>query len=89
MKCQILKYPSKFSADSILKYFACFSQETEFDILCTLFPIMTVCIKCQVLFSWKNKKNISYCRLLKNLLRVLSIIQENIVSISDLLELPR
>ena len=30
-------------------------------------------MKCQILFSGKNKKNISKCRLLKILLRVLSV----------------
>ena len=30
-------------------------------------------MKCQKLFSGKNKKNISVCRLLKILLRVLSV----------------
>ena len=33
----------------------------------------TVCMKCQILFSGKNKKNISKCRLLKILPRVLSV----------------
>ena len=33
----------------------------------------TICMKCQILFSGKNKKNISKCRLLKILPRVLSI----------------
>ena len=33
----------------------------------------TVCMKCQNLFSGKNKKNISICYLLKILPRVLSI----------------
>ena len=30
-------------------------------------------MKCQILFSGKNRKNISKCRLLKILLRVLSV----------------
>ena len=34
----------------------------------------TVCMKCQILFSWENKKNILKCKcLLKILPRVLSI----------------
>ena len=35
----------------------------------------TICMKCQILFSGKNKKNISKCRLLKILPRVLSVKQ--------------
>ena len=41
----------KFSADNILKYFTYFSQKTGFDISCK------ICMKCQILFSGKNKKN--------------------------------
>ena len=48
----------KFSAKDILKYFSYFSQKTGFDILCKLSPLLTICLKCQILFSWKNKKNI-------------------------------
>ena len=33
----------------------------------------TICMKCQILFSGKNKKNISICCLLKILPRVLGI----------------
>ena len=32
-----------------------------------------ICMKCHILFSEKNKKNISKCRLLKILPRVLSV----------------
>ena len=35
--------------------------------------IVSICMKCQILFSGKNKKNISKCRLLKILPRVLSV----------------
>ena len=49
----------KFSADNILKYFSHFSQEARFDILCKLSPMETICMKSQILFSGKNKKNIS------------------------------
>ena len=42
----------KFLADDILKYF---SQETGFDISCKLSPNF---VKCQMLFSGKDKKNI-------------------------------
>ena len=43
-----------------LKHFSYFSLETGYDI-----SFKTVCTKCQILFSGKNKKNISICHLLK------------------------
>ena len=55
------------------------SQKTRFDISCnkkqdwTFYAMETTCMKCQVLFSWKNEKNISKYRLLKILPRVLSV----------------
>ena len=49
----------KFSADDILKYFSYFSQETDFDISCKLSPMETICMKCHILFSGKNKNNIT------------------------------
>ena len=51
-------------------YFSYFSQKTAFDISRILSPMETICMKCQILFSGKNKKNISVCRLLKILPRV-------------------
>ena len=39
----------------------------------TFLAMETICMKCQILFSWTNKKNISNCHLLKILPRVLSI----------------
>ena len=48
----------KFSADAIQKYFSYFSQKTGFDISCKLSTIETICMKCQNLFSEKNKINI-------------------------------
>ena len=44
----------KFSANDILKYFSYFSQKTGFDIACKVFPMETICMKCQFLFSGKN-----------------------------------
>ena len=35
-----------------------FSQETGFDISCKLSPLETICMKCQILFSGENNKNI-------------------------------
>ena len=56
MKCQIL---FSGTADDILKYFLYISQKTGFDILCKLSPMESICMKCQILFSGKNKKNIT------------------------------
>ena len=47
-----------FSADDILKCFSYFSQKTGFDISCKLSLIETICMKYQILFYGKNKKNI-------------------------------
>ena len=46
----------KFSVDDSLKYFSNFSQETGFDILCKLSPQESICIKCQIMFYLKKKK---------------------------------
>ena len=40
-------------------YFFYFYQETGLDISCKLSPLVTICIKCQILFTGKNKKNIN------------------------------
>ena len=40
-------------------YFSYFSQKTGFDISCKLSPKETICMKCLILFSGKNMKNIS------------------------------
>ena len=45
-----------FSADDILKYFSYFPQKIGFDILCKLTSMETICMKCQILLSEKNKK---------------------------------
>ena len=47
----------KISVDDILKYFSYFSQKLGFDILCKFSPYKTICMKYQILFSGKNKKN--------------------------------
>ena len=38
--------------------FQYFSPKTDFDISCALSPIETIGMKCQIVFSRKNKKNI-------------------------------
>ena len=45
----------KDSADNILKYFSS-SYKTGFVILCKLSSQEIICMKCQSLFSGKNKK---------------------------------
>ena len=54
----LLKLLVNFSAEDILNYFSYFSQETGLDISCKLSPMKTTCVRCQLLFSGKNKKNI-------------------------------
>ena len=60
------------SADDKLMTFSYFSQKAGFDISCKSSLLETIYMKCQILFSGENKKNISKC-LLKFLPRVLSI----------------
>ena len=50
------------------QYFTYFYQKTGFDISCKLSPM-----KCQILFTMKNKANVSKCYQLKILSRVLII----------------
>ena len=45
--------------DDILKCITYFFQKTGFDISCKLSSMETSCMKCQILFSEKNKKNIT------------------------------
>ena len=33
-------------------------QKSEYDVSCKLSPMETICMKCQIMFSGKNKKNI-------------------------------
>ena len=49
-----------------------FFQKIGFDISCKLSPEETIFMRCQSLFSEKNDKNISNCRLLKVLPSMLS-----------------
>ena len=68
-------------------YFSYFSQKTGFDISCKLSPQETVCMKCQILFSGKNNKNISKCRLLKISPRVLSVKALSKIAANNILNL--
>ena len=58
-----------FSADDKLMIFFLFFPENRI----RHFIKETICMKCHILFSGKNKKNISKCCLLKILPRVLSV----------------
>ena len=60
----------KFSADNILKYFSYFSKKTGYDISCKL---ETICMKCQILFFGKNKKNIINLSSAENAQRVVKV----------------
>ena len=46
------------SLHGLVKYFSYFPRKTGFNISCKLSPEETICMKCQSLFSGKNKKNI-------------------------------
>ena len=49
----------KISADDILEYFPYFfTKKIGLGTSCKLSPKETICMKCQILFSRKNKKNI-------------------------------
>ena len=54
-------------------YFSYFSWKIGCDTSCKLSPQETICMKCQILFSRKDKKNISKCRLLKFLPSIQSV----------------
>ena len=54
-----LKHQAKFVAENILKIFSYFSEKTSLDISCELSAKQTIHMKCQDLFSLKNKKKIN------------------------------
>ena len=61
-------------------------KKTGFNISCKLSPMETICIKCEILFTRKNKKNISKCLLLKILPRLLSVNSQECMSRAVTLE---
>ena len=62
------------SADNKLMIFCLiFPRKQDMTFHAKLFPLETICMKRQILFPGKGKKNISKCRLLKILPRVLSV----------------
>ena len=77
--CQIVKCCLTFttllanSADDKLVIFFLLFPENRFWHFMQIVSSETICMKYQKLFSWKNKKNISKCCLLKILPRVLSV----------------
>ena len=62
-----------FSRQHFEIFFSYFSQKTGYDISCKLSPKETVCMKCQILFSGKNKKNIINLSSAKNAQRVVKV----------------
>ena len=60
----------KFSRPQIDDIILIFPRKQGFDISCKLSPMKTICMKCQNLFSGKNKINISICCLLKIVLNL-------------------
>ena len=55
----------KFNRRQINDIFLIFPRKIDFDISCKSSPKETICKKCQSLFSWKIRKNVSKCHLLK------------------------
>ena len=53
--------------------FFLFSQKTGNDISCKSSPKETICMKCQILFSGKNKKNIINLSSAENAQRVVKV----------------
>ena len=58
------------SADAKLMILFLFSQKTGFDISCKLSPLETICMKCQILFSGKNKNNMLSADFLPRMLSI-------------------
>ena len=54
----------------IQKYFSYFYQKTGFDISCKLSPLETICMKCQILFAWKNIINLSSAELAQRVVKI-------------------
>ena len=59
--------------DKLMIILLFFPKQTGFDFSCKLFQMETICMKSQILFPGKTKKNISICRLLKFLSRMVSV----------------
>ena len=59
--CQLslmLRFLCEIFSRRYFEIFFLFSQKTGFDISCKLFPLVTICMNCQILFCGNNKKNI-------------------------------
>ena len=57
--CLALSTLGKIFSRQHTKIFFLFSQKSGFNISCKLSPLETVCLKYQILFSVKNKKNVT------------------------------
>ena len=55
LDCALIGVCAVIRSNTLLKYFLYISQKTRFDISCKL----SICMKYQILFSGKNKKNIT------------------------------
>ena len=62
-----------FSRQYLEIFFFNFSYKIEFDTSCKLSPKETICMKCQILFSMKNKKNITSLSSAESALSVVSV----------------
>ena len=62
-----------FSRQYLEIFFFYFSYKIEFDTSCKLSPKETICMKCQILFSRKNKKNITSLSSAESALSVVSV----------------
>ena len=66
---RLLGYFSRRQIEFVFFFFLFITKKTEFDVSCSGDNLHEV----QIMFSWKNEKNISKCRLLKIVPRVLSV----------------
>ena len=76
--CLMLRTPGKIFSRQQFEFFFYFSHRTEFDILCKLSPMETVCMKYQILFSGKGKKNITNLLSAKLAQRLVMVKGENV-----------
>ena len=69
-----------FSRQHFEIFFSYFFQKTGFDISCKLSPEETICMKCQILFTGKNKKNIINLSSAENAQRVVKVKGTSIIT---------
>ena len=61
VRFMLLSMLGKIFSRRHIEIFSSFSQKTRFDISCKWSPMETICMKCQILFSRKNKKKYHQC----------------------------